>query len=129
MKNTNIREVRLFGMALTMMLSFLSVRLFLSGRSFYSRLIMAAGIIFLLSVFAPRVISPLHRLFGLFGRFVSWLITNLVLVLTFYLVVTPIGIILKSLKKDLLGLTRSGQKSYWVKKNEEFQKDRYRQQF
>ena len=35
----------------------------------------------------------------------------------FFLIVTPIGIFMKIIKKDILNLKFSKQKTYWIKKN------------
>ena len=36
----------------------------------------------------------------------------------FFLVVTPIGILMKLLKKDLLNLKFNNKETYWIEKNE-----------
>ena len=38
--------------------------------------------------------------------------------LIFFLVVTPIGILMRILKKDLLNLKMNNNKSYWIEKSE-----------
>ena len=42
----------------------------------------------------------------------------MVMGIIFFFVVTPIGIIMKILKKDLLNLKFNQKKSYWIDKNE-----------
>jgi uncharacterized protein involved in cysteine biosynthesis len=61
----------------------------------------------------------------------SWVNTRLLLFLIFYFVFTPIGCILKLLRKDLLeeGISKEG-KSYWRKKDKhEFGVASYERQF
>ena len=48
------------------------------------------------------------------GKIVSQLITGVV----FFFVITPIAIVIKLLKKDILNLKFNNKKSYWIKKSE-----------
>ena len=38
--------------------------------------------------------------------------------IVYFLVVTPIGILMKIVKKDLINLKKNNNKSYWIEKNE-----------
>jgi hypothetical protein len=57
--------------------------------------------------------------------------TRVILSLLFYLIITPIGLFLRILGKDLLGLKEEkNQKSYWNMRNsEKEQKQNYEKQF
>ena len=48
------------------------------------------------------------------GKIVTQLITGVV----FFFVITPIAIVIKLLKKDILNLKFNNKKSYWIKKSE-----------
>ena len=54
----------------------------------------------------------------MFGLFLGKIISPMVMGIIFFFVVTPIGIIMKILKKDLLNLKFNQKKSYWIDKNE-----------
>ena len=54
---------------------------------------------------------------SIFGELLGKIISPIVLAVIFFTVVTPIGIIMKILKKDLLNLKYNKNKSYWIKKN------------
>lgn len=129
MKKENINDIKLFGLALTIILSLISIKLFRSGKLFYQNIITIAAICFVLSIFIPRVIFPVYRIFRIFGIIMGWLVSNTVLILIFYLVFTPIGLFLKAIGKDLLSLERTDEKSYWIKKEVIFLKDKYLKQF
>ena len=45
----------------------------------------------------------------------------------FFLLVTPIGILMRLFKKDLLNLKYNSKKSYWIEKNEI--KSKFKNQF
>jgi len=83
------------------------------------------------ALIAPGLIRPLHWLLGKVGFALGWFNTRLILVLIFYLIFTPIGLILRLFGKDLLyrKIDRSA-KSYWVdRKPEPFDPKRYERQF
>ena len=53
-----------------------------------------------------------------FRIFFGKIITQLVIVILFFLVVTPIGLIIRLLNKDLLNLKFNNNSSYWIEKTE-----------
>ena len=53
-----------------------------------------------------------------FGIFLGRIISPIIMALIFFLVVTPIGLIMRLLRKDLLNLKYNKKnKSYWIEKN------------
>jgi|GEM_PF-2902456 len=56
-------------------------------------------------------------------------LSAIILILIFYLIVTPIGLILRLAGKDLLGLKNGNYNSYWVKKECASNKESYLKQF
>ena len=52
-----------------------------------------------------------------FGMYLGIFISPIVMGIVFFLVVTPIGIIMKILRKDLLNLRMNKENSYWIEKD------------
>jgi len=129
MQKQNIKDIKLFGLSFAIILSLISIKLFKSGKLFYKNIIGIAVIFFVLSIFVPKVILPIYKIFRLFAYIVNCLISNIAFILIFYLVFTPIGLFLRLIGKDLLDLEKSAEESYWIKKPEVFLKDRYIKQF
>ena len=76
------------------------------------------SIIFLaLGLKNSRVLTPLNKLWFKFGIFLGKIVSPLVMGIIFFLVVTPIGLIMRLLGKDLLNLKYNNNKSYWVEKS------------
>ena len=72
--------------------------------------------LFLLSGLAwPRALAPVERGWMAFSRVLSVISTYVILTIMFFLVITPIGLLLRLVGKDLLQ-TRLDRKrdSYWV---------------
>ena len=73
-------------------------------------------IFLILGLINSRILFPLNKLWFKFGILLGKIVSPLVMGVIFFLVVTPIGIIMKILKKDLLNLKYNKNKSYWIKK-------------
>tara|TARA_Y100000996_G_C22328659_1_gene563489 strand:- start:272 stop:655 length:384 start_codon:yes stop_codon:yes gene_type:complete len=77
------------------------------------------SIIFLvLGLINSKILNPLNKLWFKFGLFLGKIISPLVMGIIFFLVVTPIGLIMRLLNKDLLNLKFSNTHSYWIEKTE-----------
>ena len=77
------------------------------------------SIVFLaLGLFNSKLLNPLNKTWFKVGIFLGKIVSPIVLGLIFFLLVTPIGIIMKIFKKDLLNLKFNNNKSYWIEKNE-----------
>ena len=73
-------------------------------------------IFLILGLVNSKILTPLNKLWFKFGIFLGKIISPLIMGLIFFLVVTPIGLIMRLLKKDILALKYSEEKSYWIEK-------------
>ena len=64
-----------------------------------------------------KVLSPLNKLWFKFGIFLGSVVSPIIMGIIFFFVVTPIGIIMRALGKDLLNLKFNKNKSYWIEKS------------
>jgi len=63
----------------------------------------------------PGVLAPLNRVWLKIGLALHKVMTPLIMGLLFFLVVTPIGLMMRATGKDILRLKRSpAEKSYWI---------------
>ena len=77
------------------------------------------SIVFLfLGLVNSKVLNPLNKLWFKFGIFLGKIISPLVMGIIFFLVVTPIGLLMRLLNKDLLNLRFKNNSSYWIEKTE-----------
>ena len=63
-----------------------------------------------------KILTPLNKLWFKFGIFLSKIISPFIMGIIFFLVVTPIGLIMKFMRKDLLNLKYNKGKTYWIEK-------------
>ena len=76
------------------------------------------SLIFLsLALVNSKLLTPLNNLWFKFGVFLGKIISPIIMGIIFFLVVTPIGILMRGLGKDVLNLKYNNNKSYWIEKN------------
>ena len=76
------------------------------------------SIIFLvLGLLNSNLLTLLNNLWFKFGILLGKVISPFIMGTIFFIIVTPIGIIMKILKKDLLNLKFNNKKTYWIEKN------------
>ena len=72
----------------------------------------------ILGLMNSKILTPLNKLWFKLGIFLGKIISPFIMGMIFFLVVTPIGFIMRILGKDLLNLKYNHNKSYWIEKNE-----------
>ena len=77
------------------------------------------SIIFLiLGLLNSKILSPLNQLWFKFGMYLGSIIAPIIMAVVFFIVVTPIGLFMKIMNKDLLNKKYDKKKiSYWIKYN------------
>ena len=71
-----------------------------------------AAIFFALGLVAPKSLGPVHRGWMRLAEALGWVNTRILLILIFYLVVTPLGLIMRLFRRDPLDMAR--RDSYWT---------------
>ena len=74
----------------------------------------------IITIIRPNLFTFLNRSWIQFGIFLGKIISPIVMGLVFFFVVTPIGILVRILKKDVMGLKR-GASSYWISREDKLQ--------
>ena len=74
-------------------------------------------IFLILGLINSKILTPLNRLWFKFGLLLGRFISPLIMGIIFFVVVTPIGIMMRLLKKDLLNLKYNKKETYWIDKS------------
>lgn len=74
-------------------------------------------IFFLLGIINSRFLTPLNLLWFKFGMLLGRIFSPIVMGLVFFLVVTPTGLIMRILNKNLLRLKKKNIKTYWIERS------------
>ena len=92
----------------------------------------AVGIFFLLlGLFWAKILGPIYKVWMTFALLLGFVMNHLILALMYYVVITPIGIVMRVLRKDTLQIRLDRKtKSYWIQRtNEDFSKEKYEKMF
>ena len=75
------------------------------------------SIVFLtLGLLNSKFLNPFNKLWFKFGIILGKIISPLIMGIIFFLVVTPTGLIMRLLRKDILNLKYNQNSSYWIEK-------------
>jgi hypothetical protein len=116
--DTGKKEVRNFGLLFAVLCA-------LAGAYMTWRVKPAAWVAFTLSglflltgLFLPRVLGPVYRAWMRFAALLAWFNTRLLLSLFYYLILTPLGLLMRGIGKDLLHqrVDRTVG-TYWIKRD------------
>ena len=77
------------------------------------------SIVFLiLGLLNSKILTPLNSLWFKFGLLLGKIVSPIIMLIIFFFVVTPIGLFMRLIGKDLLRLKFNKNKSYWIEKSE-----------
>ena len=77
-------------------------------------------VLLIITIIKPNLFTFLNKFWIKFGILLGKIISPIVMGLVFFFVVTPIGILVRLLKKDVMGLKR-GTSSYWINRENKIQ--------
>ena len=117
-KKSKIRMSSNRNFGLTFFIVFLCLGLWplTNGESIIIWSIIISLIFLFLGLTNSKLLTPPNILWFKFGIFLGKIISPLIMGIIFFLVVTPIGFIMRLTGKDLLNLKYQDSKSYWIEK-------------
>tara|TARA_B100001564_G_scaffold311329_1_gene283552 strand:+ start:269 stop:538 length:270 start_codon:yes stop_codon:yes gene_type:complete len=78
---------------------------------------MVISLIFLiLGIINSKILTPLKKGWIKLGEILGKIIAPIVMGFVYFIIITPIGILMKVLGKDLLNVKYNKNKSYWIKR-------------
>ena len=77
-------------------------------------------VLLIITIIKPNLFTFLNKLWIKFGILLGKIISPIVMGLVFFFVVTPIGMLVRILRKDVMGLKR-GATSYWINREDKVQ--------
>jgi hypothetical protein len=88
-------------------------------------------VILLMGLLRPTLLGPIHKGWMGMSFAMGLLMSHFILALMYYLVFTPVGLVMKTLGRDPLRLKHDqNAKSYWIKRPRmEFTRERYERMF
>jgi len=109
---------RSFGFVFTGVFVVIALFPLLGGRPLRLWSLLIAGVFAGVAVLRPRLLGPANRLWLAFGLLLHRVTSPLILGLLFFLVFTPMGLLMRAFGKDPLRLRRDiSVPSYWIHRN------------
>lgn len=108
------RELREFGVVIGAVLIILGDISLARGRALSPYLLAAGAASAFLGFVLPAALKPLQKIWMGLGIVLGFFVNRIVLLVLFYVVVAPIGIVMKALGKDILDeRIDKNRRSYW----------------
>ena len=118
-KELTLGSNKSFGIVFFIFFALIESYLFYKSNIISYKLISLSLIFLILGLLNSKILTPLNILWFKFGILLSKIISPIIIALIFFLVVTPLALLAKIVKKDFLDLDKGKiKRTYWVKKDE-----------
>jgi len=132
MEKLDLDKKSLKNFAITMGFAFLAIAglFYLKHKQINPVLAEISLTFFILGLISPGILKPVYIVWMKLAFVLGWINTRLILMIMFYLVITPIGLGLKLFGVDLLDKKMDNKSSYWkIKEKKAFDPADYEKQF
>ena len=128
---TGKTELRSFGVTIGIILLLVAGFLFYKEKESFQIFLYIAGTFIGLGLIIPIILKPIYIVWMVFAVVLGWFMTRVILSLLFYVIITPIGLVMRTFGKDFLDIKKQAVKgSYWNQRDSNFEKNQnYEKQF
>ena len=114
-EEVKVSSDRSFGIVFTLVFLAVGVWVVSGGQSKGWLFFISAALFLVVAIARPSILGPLNRAWTKFGLLLGQVFNPLLLGVVFFLVVTPIAVVLRLLGKDSLHLqSKPDLESYWI---------------
>tara|TARA_E500000178_G_scaffold307967_1_gene321290 strand:- start:723 stop:1100 length:378 start_codon:yes stop_codon:yes gene_type:complete len=113
----NLPSNRNFGIVFFIVFLLIAIYPIINSESIRIWSLIIASIFFILGIINSKLLTSLNKIWFKFGLLLGKIISPLIMGLIFFFVVTPIGLLMRLLGKDLLNLKLNKNSTYWVEKS------------
>ncbi len=106
-----------FGFVFSGVFFIISIYFWLNERNIYLLFLTTSFIFIVIAIFYPKILKLPNKIWFKFGLFLGSIISPITMGIIFFLTVTPTGVIMRLLGKDILKKKKQKSKSYWIKKD------------
>ena len=115
-----ISSNRTFGLVFFVVFLIIALWPLKSGEEFRLWSLVLSIIFFILGVLNSKLLTPLNRLWFKLGMFLGSIVSPIVMGMVYFIVVTPTGLFMRLLGKNLLKISKEKHTStYWMKRNKQ----------
>ncbi len=118
MKNNDIKigSNKSFGIVFFIVFLIIALYPMLKGQDLRLWSLIISFIFLILGMINSSILTPLNKIWFKFGILLGNIISPIVMAIIFFGVVLPTGIVMKILRKDLIGLKKNNKNTYWIEK-------------
>ena len=118
MKNNVIKigSNKSFGIVFFIVFLIIALYPMLKGQDLRLWSLIISFIFLILGMINSSILTPLNKIWFKFGILLGNIISPIVMAIVFFGVVLPTGIVMKILRKDLIGLKKNNKNTYWIEK-------------
>ena len=117
-KDIKIGSNKSFGIVFAVVFSLIAFWPLIKGNEIRLWSLIISIIFLTLGLLNSKILTPLNKLWFKLGIFLGNFISPIIMGIIFFFVVTPTGIIMKLLGKDLINLKKNNENSYWIEKKD-----------
>tara|TARA_B100001175_G_scaffold213963_1_gene181777 strand:- start:1421 stop:1798 length:378 start_codon:yes stop_codon:yes gene_type:complete len=107
-----------FGIVFASVFLIISLYPLLNNENLIAWSLIVSLIFLILGILNSSLLTPLNKIWFKLGILLGKFFSPLIMGTIFFFVVTPIGIFMRILRKDLLNLKFNKSSSYWIKKED-----------
>ena len=107
---------RSFGIIFFIVFLLISVWPIMDGQALRVWSLVISLIFLILGILNSKILTPLNLAWIKLGEILGRFIAPIVMAVIYFLIVTPIGLFMRIIGKDLLNLKFSQNSSYWIKR-------------
>ena len=117
MKNIKRSSNKSFGIVFFIVFLIISLYPLVNQENIRIWSLIISGIFLVLGSINSKLLLPLNKIWFKIGIFLGNLIAPIVMGIVYFMVVTPTGLIMRLLGKDLLNLKKNNKDTYWIDKD------------
>ena len=112
----NISSNRSFGILFCIVFALISVWPIIDGGSLRVWSISISVIFLILGLLNSQLLKPLNFIWIKFGELLGKIFAPIVMAIIYFVIITPIGLVMRLIGKDLLNTKFLKNNSYWIKR-------------
>ena len=117
MDDIKISSNKSFGIVFFIVFILIALYPLLNDQEIRTWALIISAVFLILGLLKSKLLTPLNKLWFRFGIFLGKIISPIIMGFIFFLVVTPIGFLMRLLGKDVLNLKYNKKRSYWIEKD------------
>ena len=116
MNDVKISSNRSFGVVFFIVFLLIAIYPVINNEEIRVWSLIVSLIFLVLGLLNSKILNPLNQIWFKFGVLLGRIISPFIMAIIFFFVVAPIGLIMRTLGKDILNLRYNTKKTYWIEK-------------